>query len=137
MSYVCRLTWFLMLFCSSSLLLAQEPLMWGEGRWGLNAWSKDSDYDGVADTLDAFPLDPAEWLDTDGDGIGNNADLDDDNDTLSDAFETAVGRNPIVEDYKVDAGWAHVCVLHDGGVECWGSNGSMQASPPALKNVID
>ncbi len=69
MSYVCRLTWFLMLFCSSSLLLAQEPLMWGEGRWGLNAWSQDSDYDGVADPRDAFPLDAAASVDTDGDGM--------------------------------------------------------------------
>lgn len=58
--------------------------MWGEGRWGLNAWSKDSDYDGVADPRDAFPLDPAEWLDTDGDGIGNNADTDDDGDGVLD-----------------------------------------------------
>ena len=30
--------------------------------------------DGVADTSDAFPLDSAETIDTDGDGIGNNAD---------------------------------------------------------------
>ncbi len=44
----------------------------------------DDDNDGVADTDDAFPLDPAESTDTDGDGIGNNADPDDDNDGVND-----------------------------------------------------
>ena len=39
------------------------------------------------DADDAFPLDPTEWLDTDGDGIGNNADPDDDNDTVGDATD--------------------------------------------------
>ncbi len=45
----------------------------------------DTDGDGVPDDEDAFPLDPGEWLDTDGDGIGNNADDDDDNDGVPDA----------------------------------------------------
>jgi len=44
----------------------------------------DDDDDGVEDSLDAFPLDPNESLDTDGDGLGNNADLDDDNDGVAD-----------------------------------------------------
>lgn len=34
----------------------------------------DSDGDGVADHLDAFPFDPNETQDTDGDGVGDNAD---------------------------------------------------------------
>ena len=34
----------------------------------------------MADEDDAFPNDPNEALDTDGDGIGNNADRDDDGD---------------------------------------------------------
>ena len=34
----------------------------------------DDDNDGVPDAQDAFPLDPAESVDTDGDGTGNNAD---------------------------------------------------------------
>ena len=45
----------------------------------------DDDNDGVLDADDAFPLDPTESLDTDGDGIGNNADTDDDNDGVLDA----------------------------------------------------
>jgi subtilisin-like proprotein convertase family protein len=48
----------------------------------------DRDGDGVEDLFDDFVLDPTEWVDTDGDGIGNNADDDDDNDGLSDVWET-------------------------------------------------
>ena len=47
----------------------------------------DSDNDGVFDNADAFPNDASEWLDTDGDGIGNNADLDDDNDGVLDYLD--------------------------------------------------
>jgi len=45
----------------------------------------DSDSDGVIDSEDAFPNDPTESVDTDGDLIGNNADPDDDNDGVADA----------------------------------------------------
>jgi len=44
----------------------------------------DSDGDGVADADDAFPLDPGETTDTDGDGIGNEADPDNDGDSVDD-----------------------------------------------------
>lgn len=47
----------------------------------------DSDGDGVSDSLDAFPSDPNESVDTDGDGIGNNADTDDDGDGIDDASD--------------------------------------------------
>ena len=49
----------------------------------------DNDNDGVDDADDAFPLDPNESADTDGDGFGNNADPDTDGDgvaDISDAF---------------------------------------------------
>ena len=55
----------------------------------------DIDHDGVINEKDAFPFDPKEWLDTDHDGIGNNADNDDDNDGLSDALEKAHKLNPL------------------------------------------
>lgn len=45
----------------------------------------DSDDDGVPDEEDAFPSDSLEWLDTDGDGIGNNADTGDDDDGFEDS----------------------------------------------------
>lgn|GEM_PF-2051931 len=46
--------------------------------------NSDTDGDGVVDGLDAFPTDSTESIDTDGDGIGNNADTDDDNDLVLD-----------------------------------------------------
>jgi len=46
--------------------------------------NQDFDNDGVLDTLDAFPFDSTESVDTDGDGIGNNADTDDDGDGVAD-----------------------------------------------------
>ncbi|MDP7003374.1 MAG: hypothetical protein QF911_07415, partial [Candidatus Thalassarchaeaceae archaeon] len=45
----------------------------------------DDDADGVSDAYDAFPLDASETVDTDSDGIGNNADTDDDGDMWPDA----------------------------------------------------
>jgi len=51
------------------------------------AGGMDKDGDGVEDALDAFPLDATEWIDTDGDGIGNNADLDDDGDGVEDTLD--------------------------------------------------
>ncbi|MBI4658617.1 MAG: DUF5060 domain-containing protein [Verrucomicrobia bacterium] len=44
---------------------------------------------------DAFPFDPKEWRDTDGDGIGDNADPDDDGDGWSDAEETKAGTDTL------------------------------------------
>ena len=75
---------------------------------GLLAWistkSNDWDQDGCEDATedsdddnDSFlirrssPLDPTEWLDSDGDGIGDNADPDDDNDGVLDTDEIALG----------------------------------------------
>lgn len=46
----------------------------GDGKGDL--CDADDDADGVDDVDDAFPLDPAEWSDVDGDGIGDNADVE-------------------------------------------------------------
>lgn len=46
--------------------------------------NNDTDGDGAPDLNDAFPNDPNETIDTDGDGIGDNADLEDDADGLPD-----------------------------------------------------
>ena len=56
----------------------------------------DSDNDGTLDANDAFPLDETEYLDTDNDRIGNNADLDDDGDVYSDTYEIACGSDPLM-----------------------------------------
>ncbi|MDA7698828.1 hypothetical protein N8795_01795, partial [Flavobacteriaceae bacterium] len=55
----------------------------------------DIDGDGYFDYEDAFPSDPNEYLDTDGDGIGNNADTDDDGDGWSDDIEDQEGSDPL------------------------------------------
>ena len=44
---------------------------------------------GVNDIFDPFPLDASEWEDTDGDGIGDNADPDDDNDGFIDILDAS------------------------------------------------
>ncbi|MBC3764947.1 FG-GAP-like repeat-containing protein [Neptunicella marina] len=65
---------------------------------------KDSDQDGVIDELDAFPNDPNETYDTDHDGVGNNSDMDDDGDGMSDEFEIANGLDPLNSyDAKADS----------------------------------
>ncbi len=55
----------------------------------------DFDGDGVPRSgvipWDAFPLDAKEWRDTDGDGVGDNRDPDDDNDGMSDTQERTNG----------------------------------------------
>ena len=43
----------------------------------------DTDSDGHSDPVDAFPKDPSEWEDSDGDGIGNNAEKDNGTNPLS------------------------------------------------------
>ena len=62
----------------------------------------DTDGDGVPDTEDTFPLDPNETTDTDNDGTGNNADLDDDNDGMPDAWEIVNNLNPLIDDADAD-----------------------------------
>jgi len=54
----------------------------------------DSDGDGVADYIDAFPHDSMEQYDRDRDGIGDDADTDDDNDGYLDVYELAASSNP-------------------------------------------
>jgi len=51
-------------------------------------WGKlDCDGDNYINSVDKFPLNRLEWIDTDNDSIGNNQDLDDDNDGIEDTKE--------------------------------------------------
>ena len=63
----------------------------------------DADGDGVTNEDDAFPSDPNESVDTDGDGIGNVADLDDDADLMPDAWENRYGLNALSDDGEADS----------------------------------
>ncbi|MEE3081691.1 MAG: hypothetical protein VX308_00855, partial [Candidatus Thermoplasmatota archaeon] len=77
-----------------------------------NSLDPDTDDDGYCDgpvtivdvcvAVDAFPLDSSEWFDTDGDGIGNEADPDDDGDGLNDTEEISLGSNPLDPDTDDD-----------------------------------
>jgi len=58
----------------------------------------DCDDDSYEDDEDTFPLDGSEWVDTDGDSIGDNADTDDDNDGLSDDEENSTGEDGYITD---------------------------------------
>lgn len=58
----------------------------------------DTDTDGISDKEDAFPLDTSEWLDTDGDKIGNNIDTDDDNDGTPDNLDAyPLNKGPVIK----------------------------------------
>ena len=61
----------------------------------------DRDGDGYGDLLDAFPDDVNEWVDTDLDNIGDNADTDDDGDGLLDQEE--IISNPQTNPLKPDS----------------------------------
>ncbi|UCE37617.1 MAG: FG-GAP repeat protein [Thermoplasmata archaeon] len=58
-----------------------------------DAIDSDDDNDGVYDTVDAFPLDPNEWMDTDSDGTGDNTDMDIDGDGAENTMD-AFPMNP-------------------------------------------
>ncbi|GAA6152196.1 LamG-like jellyroll fold domain-containing protein [Pseudoteredinibacter isoporae] len=54
-----------------------------EQSYTLKVGAEDRDGDGVPDEDDAFPDDPTEWADLDGDGIGDNSDPDRDGDGVN------------------------------------------------------
>jgi hypothetical protein len=56
---------------------------------GDNLVDDDIDNDGYINNEDAFPSLPTEWKDYDNDGIGDNADSDDDNDGVVDVHDYA------------------------------------------------
>ncbi len=55
----------------------------------------DSDGDNYPDDIDIFPNNKSEWFDLDSDGIGDNADDDNDNDGYLDDWESILQTNPL------------------------------------------
>ncbi|MCB1615046.1 MAG: FG-GAP repeat protein, partial [Pseudomonadales bacterium] len=102
---------------------------------GISAgYALDSDSDGYDDSVDAFPFDASEWLDFDGDNIGDNTDLDDDADGLADLVDPA----PLVPRdvrYVFDAGWLTTCAQDDNGVHCFGDTPNGLDTPPSFSHL--
>lgn len=93
----------LLIFSSSALATSSPGLMDRHLRSTDGTFvPQDNDGDGVPNAKDAFPLVSSEWFDTDGDGVGNNADTDDDGDGMSDAFELANNLDPLSADGSYD-----------------------------------
>ncbi|TLM64755.1 MAG: hypothetical protein FDZ69_11410, partial [Deltaproteobacteria bacterium] len=78
----------------------------------INYCESDDDNDGVADEVDLFPLNPTDWQDIDGDGIGDNADQDTDGDGIPNSIEIANGGDPTNSD--ITAPVLTVSTLPDG-----------------------
>lgn len=57
--------------------------------------TKDSDRDGHPDKDDAFPNDPSEWADSDGDGMGDNSDISPYKDSDHDGYDDPEDRFPL------------------------------------------
>lgn len=69
-----------------------------EEKTGTNPGNPDTDGDKVNDKNDGFPITPSEQYDTDKDGIGNNTDIDDDNDAIPDLEDKfPLNKGPIIQ----------------------------------------
>ncbi len=112
---------------------------------GINYFTANADNGGIAsncpENTDAFPLDDTEWLDTDGDGIGNNADTDDDGqgtpaevpasmEDWTDAEEIACGSDPLDStSTPVDSDGDFICDVVDDDDDNDGTTDGMDSFP--------
>ena len=81
--------------CQSDPLDSQSVPTNSDGTGDCDYLDNDDDDDGTPDEDDDFPFDPLEDTDTDEDGIGDNADLDDDWDSFDDTYEESCGSDPL------------------------------------------
>ena len=107
----------------------------------------DTDNDGVSDGPfdpdnngsivagpDAFPHDSGEWLDTDGDGIGDNADSDDDGDGLADGSDPDSLNPRVVARFKT-VGVDAPASGFTSGYSSMSVAGNFQGWDPAANNM--
>ena len=80
-------------WCGSDPLDINSVPTDSDGDGECDAMDADGDNDGVDDGDDAFPNDSTEWVDTDMDGWGDNADYDDDGDGWMDTDEDSCGSD--------------------------------------------
>ena len=100
----------------------------------------DSDNDGYNDSVDMFPNDNTEWLDTDGDGVGNNADTDDDGDGMLDAWEDLYGLNSLDSsdaDGDLDGDGVSNLNEHNDGTDPSQVPGNTAPDRPVLSEPVD
>ena len=84
--------------CQSDELDSNSVPVDSDGDGVCDLLDSDSDNDGVDDADDAFPDDANEWVDTDMDGWGDNADVDDDGDGWLDVDEDSCGSDSMDSD---------------------------------------
>ena len=99
---------------ASTLFVYYSP----EHSW--DASVRDHDGDGYSDDTDAFPYDATEWMDTDGDGIGDNAESQ----TPTSSIETSTvinGEKFAFAPMSMDTLWSNVTILLSDGynVAAW------------------
>ena len=100
--------------CGSQSVDSGSMPLDSDGDGECDALDSDDDDDGVLDPDDAFPIDRNEWSDTDGDGIGNNADGDDDGDGWGDTAEGDCDSDPMnVEVSPEDTDGDGACDIQD------------------------
>ena len=107
---------------------------------GVNYFSSQAD--GMASTcpaqVDAFPNDATEWIDTDGDGVGDNADVDDDGDGWLDAEEDACGSDSLDANSEPDDNDDDgICDVTDTDDDGDGTPDSLDAFPMNPNELVD
>ena len=92
----------------------------------LSAPLSDYDNDGVNDAQDVFPLDATESADLDGDGLGDNADLDDYNDDVAPVLvvpaDIVIGSSGPTTTTPIDLGMATAIDYKDGVIIAYVDN---------------
>jgi hypothetical protein len=92
----------------------------------------DRDNDGVPDELDWAPDDITEWADFDNDGIGNNEDIDDDNDNWDDWAEMREDTDPYNNNsYPVEIVRFEIPITDDIALSAWDLMGVLAGVPIA------
>ena len=94
--------------------------------------ASDTDGDGVGDNADAFPNDASESVDADGDGVGANADLDDNN--------ASVGLVPdavmTITDTAIEVGMTGTVYLEVTGAEGFNALDASLTYDPAILELV-
>ncbi|MAU85831.1 MAG: hypothetical protein CMA21_04440, partial [Euryarchaeota archaeon] len=102
-----------------------------DGQEGGDACDTDDDNDGIADSLDAFPMDPSETSDTDSDGVGDMADPDDDGDGWTDYEEELCLSDPLNQNSSpsdIDSDWICDEQDNDADGDLWGNDKEVACS---------